>query len=41
LPLGAGVIGPKEMNVLQWANAELERKRATKKARAAMQILEV
>jgi hypothetical protein len=41
LPLGAGVIGPKEMKVLQWANAELERKRAAKKARAAMQILEV
>lgn len=41
LPLGAGVIGPKEMKILQWAKAELERKRATKKARAAMQILEV
>jgi hypothetical protein len=41
LPLGAGVVGPKEVKILDWANAEIERRRATKRARAAMEILEV
>lgn len=40
-PLGGRVIGPEEAGLLTWAQAELEKRRATKKARLALEGLEV
>jgi len=39
-PLGCEAIGPKEKKVLAWGQAELEKRRAIKKARLAMEVLE-
>lgn len=41
LPLGADVIGPEEKKVLSYGQAEIAKKRATRKARLALEILEV
>jgi len=39
-PLGCEVIGPVEKKVLVWGQAEVVRKRAAKKARLALEVLE-
>lgn len=40
LPLGAQVIIEDDVMVLKWANAELDKKRAVKKARLALEAIE-
>jgi hypothetical protein len=40
-PLGYGVIGPEDVAVLKWAREELARRKATKRARLALESLEV
>ena len=40
-PLGAKVIGPEEVKTLAWAEWELEKRRLAKKARRALEELEV
>lgn len=40
-PLGGDVIGPDEKRVLLWGQAELQKKKASKRARIALESLEV
>jgi hypothetical protein len=39
-PLGTEVVGPEERKILAWGKAELARRRAAKKARLALEVLE-
>ena len=39
-PLGCEIIGPEERKILAWGKAELEKRKAIKKARLAMEVLE-
>jgi hypothetical protein len=39
-PLGCDVVGPEEKAVLRWGKAELEKRRAAKRARLALENLE-
>lgn len=39
-PLGCAVLDPNDRQVLQWAKAELEKKKATKRARVALEAIE-
>ena len=39
-PLGCEIVGPREKKILAWGTAELDRRRAAKKARLALEMLE-
>lgn len=39
-PLGCGAINPVDIKLLAWAKAEMEKRRAIKKARVALEVLE-
>ena len=39
-PVGCGVLRPEDMRLLAWARAEMDRKRAAKRARLAMELID-
>lgn len=39
-PLGFGIVGPDDARVLEWGRAELEKRRAAKRARMALDAVE-